>query len=116
MSGPPSLLEVVLPRFDASEVHDVWVAAQPNVVFTAVKQVTVGEVRLLMPLEALRVLPGLLARRGESHDLGDELRGAGKDVEYLVFDDEGHDVLKLGNRVRCYDTITTFFSERLTGS
>jgi pimeloyl-ACP methyl ester carboxylesterase len=52
----------------------------------------------------------------ESHDLVDELRGAGKDVEYLVFDDEGHDVLKLGNRVRCYDTITSFFSERLTGS
>jgi pimeloyl-ACP methyl ester carboxylesterase len=49
----------------------------------------------------------------ESHDLVDELRGTGKDVDYLVFDDEGHDVLKLGNRVRCYDTITTFFSERL---
>ena len=51
----------------------------------------------------------------ESHDLVDELRGGGKDVEYLVFDDEGHDVLKLGNRVRCYDTITSFFSGRLTG-
>jgi hypothetical protein len=63
MSGPPSLLEEVMPRFDASEVHEVWVAAQPNVVFMAVKQVTVGEVRLLMPLEALRALPGLLARR-----------------------------------------------------
>ena len=52
----------------------------------------------------------------ESHDLVDELRGGGKDVEYLVFDDEGHDVLKLGNRVRCYDTITSFFSGRLTGA
>jgi len=49
----------------------------------------------------------------ESHDLVDELRGIGKDVEYLVFEDEGHDVLKLKNRVTCYDTITTFFSERL---
>jgi hypothetical protein len=37
--------------------------AQPNVVFMAVRRVTVGEVRLLVPLEALRVLPGLLARR-----------------------------------------------------
>jgi hypothetical protein len=63
MNGPPPWLEEVLPRFDASVVHDVWVTAQPNVVFTAVKQVTVGEVRLLMPLEALRALPGLLARR-----------------------------------------------------
>jgi hypothetical protein len=63
MNVPRSLLEEVLPRFDASEVHDVWVAAPPEVAFAAVKQVTVGEIRLLKPLEALRALPGLLARR-----------------------------------------------------
>jgi len=50
----------------------------------------------------------------ESHDLVEGLRETGKDVDYLVFDDEGHDVLKLPNRVRCYEAITTFFSERLT--
>ncbi|MFY9578774.1 MAG: prolyl oligopeptidase family serine peptidase [Gaiellaceae bacterium] len=50
----------------------------------------------------------------ESHDLVDELRRLGRDVEYLVFEDEGHDVLKLPNRVRCYDTIVGFFSEHLT--
>ena len=49
----------------------------------------------------------------ESHDLVDELRAVGKDVDYLVFPDEGHDVLKLPNRVRCYDAITSFFSEHL---
>ena len=58
-----SLLDEVLPRFDASEVHSIWIAAQPNVVFAAVKQVTVREVRLLTPLEALRGLPSLLTRR-----------------------------------------------------
>jgi hypothetical protein len=58
-----SLLDEVLPRFDATEVHDVWIPARPHVVFAAVKQVTVGEVRLLMPLEVLRGLPSLLARR-----------------------------------------------------
>jgi hypothetical protein len=62
MNVPRPLLEEVLPRFDASEVHDVWVAAPPQVVFEAVKQVTVGEVRLLKPLEAMRALPGVLAR------------------------------------------------------
>ncbi len=41
----------------------VWIAAQPTVVFAAVKQVTVREVRLLTPLEALRGLPSLLTRR-----------------------------------------------------
>jgi pimeloyl-ACP methyl ester carboxylesterase len=49
----------------------------------------------------------------ESHDLVDHLRAAGKEVEYLVFPDEGHDVLKLPNRVRCYDAITSFFSKQL---
>jgi dipeptidyl aminopeptidase/acylaminoacyl peptidase len=49
----------------------------------------------------------------ESHDLVEGLRAAGKDVDYLVFEDEGHDVLKLPNRVRCYDTIVSFFSEHL---
>ena len=58
-----SLLDELLPRFDASEVHEVWIAAQPTVVFAAVKQVTVREVRLLTPLEALRGLPSLLRGR-----------------------------------------------------
>jgi pimeloyl-ACP methyl ester carboxylesterase len=50
----------------------------------------------------------------ESSDLVEHLRGLGKEVEYLVFPDEGHDVLKLHNRVRCYDAITGFFAEHLS--
>jgi dipeptidyl aminopeptidase/acylaminoacyl peptidase len=45
----------------------------------------------------------------ESRDVVEQLRAQGKDVEYLVFEDEGHDVLKLQNRVRCYEAITQFF-------
>jgi hypothetical protein len=63
MTTQRSLLEEVLPRFDANEVHDAWVAAPPHVVFAAVKQVTVREVRLLRPLEAMRALPAVFARR-----------------------------------------------------
>ena len=51
----------------------------------------------------------------ESRDLVDELRAQGKDVEYLLFEDEGHDVLKLPNRVRCYDAIAGFFAAHLNG-
>jgi hypothetical protein len=43
LSAPQSLIVEVLPRFDASEVHDVWVPARPQVVFAAVKRVTVRE-------------------------------------------------------------------------
>ena len=45
----------------------------------------------------------------ESRDLVEHLRELGRQVDYLVFEDEGHDVLKLPNRVRCYDTIVGFF-------
>jgi pimeloyl-ACP methyl ester carboxylesterase len=51
---------------------------------------------------------------GESHDLVEHLRGLGKDVDYLVFEDEGHDVLKLPNRVRCYERIVGFFTRHLS--
>jgi pimeloyl-ACP methyl ester carboxylesterase len=50
----------------------------------------------------------------ESSDLVEQLRGRGGDVDYLVFEDEGHDVLKLANRVRCYERIVGFFSEHLS--
>ncbi len=49
----------------------------------------------------------------ESHDLVDQLNAKGKEIEYLMFDNEGHDVLKYENRVRCYNAITDFFTEKL---
>ncbi len=49
----------------------------------------------------------------ESEDLVRELKSAGKDIELLVFEDEGHDVLKYENRVTCYNAITDFFAKYL---
>jgi dipeptidyl aminopeptidase/acylaminoacyl peptidase len=49
----------------------------------------------------------------ESRDVVEHLRKQGKQVEYLVFDNEGHDVLKFENLVRCYNTITGFFGTHL---
>jgi pimeloyl-ACP methyl ester carboxylesterase len=49
----------------------------------------------------------------ESRDVVESLRAAGKQVEYLVFENEGHDVLKYENKVRCYNTITDFFKQHL---
>jgi hypothetical protein len=63
VSAPPSLLAEALPRFDANEVHQLWVPAPPEAVFAAVKEVTVGEVRLLLPLMAVRGIPRRLTRR-----------------------------------------------------
>jgi dipeptidyl aminopeptidase/acylaminoacyl peptidase len=49
----------------------------------------------------------------ESEDLVRELKAKGKDIELLVFEDEGHDVLKYENRVTCYNAIADFFAKHL---
>lgn len=49
----------------------------------------------------------------ESRDVVEQLRAKGKEVEYLMFENEGHDVLKFENRVRCYNAITDFFTKYL---
>ena len=49
----------------------------------------------------------------ESRDVVERLRAKGKDVEILVFENEGHDVLKFENRVTCYNAITDYFKKHL---
>ena len=49
----------------------------------------------------------------ESEDLVRQLKAQGKELELLVFEDEGHDVLKYENRVTCYNAIADFFAVHL---
>lgn len=49
----------------------------------------------------------------ESRELVEDLRSKGREVEYLMFEDEGHDVLKYENRVTVYNTMTNFFRDKL---
>ena len=49
----------------------------------------------------------------ESRDVVDYLNSIGKEVEYLMFENEGHDVIKFENKVRCYNAITEFFVKHL---
>jgi pimeloyl-ACP methyl ester carboxylesterase len=49
----------------------------------------------------------------ESEELVADLKKKGKDIEILLFEDEGHDVLKYANRVTCYNAITDFFAKYL---
>lgn len=50
----------------------------------------------------------------ESKDLVDDLRANNVEVEFLVFEDEGHDVLKFKNKVACYNKIVEFFKKYLS--
>ncbi|HKP52815.1 MAG TPA: prolyl oligopeptidase family serine peptidase [Chloroflexia bacterium] len=49
----------------------------------------------------------------ESRLVVESLREGGKEVEYIVFENEGHDVIKFENKVRCYNAITDFFKKHL---
>jgi esterase/lipase len=49
----------------------------------------------------------------ETADVVERLRSRGVPVDYLVFEDEGHDVIKLKNRITCYSKITSFFTQHL---
>ena len=49
----------------------------------------------------------------ESRDVVKRLQKLGKTAEILVFEDEGHDVLKFANRVTCYNAIADFFVKYL---
>ena len=62
-TNPLRLIDEALPRFDVREIHEISVHAALDVVYAAIKSVTARDVRLLTPLEVLRVLPGLLVRR-----------------------------------------------------
>ena len=49
----------------------------------------------------------------ESRDVVEQLCSQGKAVEYLVYADEGHDVIKYPNKADCYSRITDFFRTHL---
>jgi dipeptidyl aminopeptidase/acylaminoacyl peptidase len=49
----------------------------------------------------------------ESREVAELLKANNVDVELLVFEDEGHDVLKFKNKVVCYTKITNFFKKHL---
>jgi pimeloyl-ACP methyl ester carboxylesterase len=53
--------------------------------------------------------------KAETDKVVEELRARKLEVEYLAFEDEGHDVLKFKNRVTCYTKIVDFFRRHLMG-
>jgi hypothetical protein len=57
------ILDDVLPRWDVNEIHATTVASPPDAAYRAVRAVTPLDIRLLLPLMAIRVLPGLVLRR-----------------------------------------------------
>jgi hypothetical protein len=58
-----SLIDDVLPHWDVNEVHSKRISAPSDATYAAILALTPLDVRLLVPLMALRALPGLVLRR-----------------------------------------------------
>ncbi|HHH41088.1 MAG TPA: S9 family peptidase [Chloroflexi bacterium] len=69
--------------------------------------------RLACPLLVIQGRNDPRVREGESRDLVEALRAQGKEVEYIVLENEGHDVIKFENKVRIYNEIVRFFARHL---
>jgi dipeptidyl aminopeptidase/acylaminoacyl peptidase len=50
---------------------------------------------------------------GEAEQIVERVRENGGTVEYLLYEDEGHGLLKLGNRLDAYPKIAAFLDEHL---
>jgi hypothetical protein len=57
-----TVLDRLVPSFQAGERHSATIAASPDQVWAALSQVTTGELRLFRVLMGVRVLPGRLVR------------------------------------------------------
>jgi dipeptidyl aminopeptidase/acylaminoacyl peptidase len=49
----------------------------------------------------------------DSTELVEHLHSIGKQVDFVAFENEGHDVTRHENKVRAYNAITDFFKEHL---
>jgi dipeptidyl aminopeptidase/acylaminoacyl peptidase len=54
--------------------------------------------------------------KGESDQLVDKLKSLGRDVEYVVFDDEGHGFTKRANELKAYGLAAEWLEKHLLGS
>src|SRR5438094_1875051 len=50
---------------------------------------------------------------GEAEQIVDRLKGLGRHVEFLRFEDEGHGIAKIPNRVKAYTVIGDFLERTL---
>jgi len=67
-----TVLDRLVPTFQAVERHSATIAAAPDQVWAALAQVTTGELRLFRVLMGVRVLPGRLVRSPRARFDADE--------------------------------------------
>jgi len=71
--------------------------------------------RLVAPLIVIHGANDPRVPLSEAEQLVEALRARGVPVEFLVYDDEGHGVVKLHNKLDAYPAIVAFLDRHLTG-
>jgi dipeptidyl aminopeptidase/acylaminoacyl peptidase len=89
---------------DPDEDHDLLVERSP---ITYVENVRA-------PLLVLQGARDPRVVKAESDQMVERLRGLGRDVEYHVFEDEGHGYTKQANQVRAYRLVADFLERKLS--
>src|SRR4029453_9181899 len=93
----PTVLDRLVPAFEAAERHSATIAASADQVWAALTQVTVGELRLFRLLMGLRVLPGrLLGRPRARFDAGESLLGGAVRFGFTILGEEVRRELVVG--------------------
>ncbi|MGH9866976.1 MAG: alpha/beta fold hydrolase [Candidatus Polarisedimenticolia bacterium] len=71
--------------------------------------------RIAAPLFVVQGANDPRVPRSEAEQIVANLKGRGRPVDYLLFDDEGHGVAKLPNRIKAYGAIADFLDKHLGG-
>jgi hypothetical protein len=66
-AAAPTLLDEVLPRYEAREVHEIVVEAPQADVYLALQELTIRDLPVFRVLMGARALPARLARSGRRH-------------------------------------------------
>jgi dipeptidyl aminopeptidase/acylaminoacyl peptidase len=69
--------------------------------------------RITAPLFVVQGANDPRVPRTEAEQIVESLKRRGRPVEYMVFDDEGHGVVKLANRIKAYGAIADFLDQHL---
>jgi acetyl esterase/lipase len=69
--------------------------------------------RLACPMLVIQGRNDPRVKEIESRDVVEQLKAKGKEMDYLVFENEGHGVEKFENKVTCYNEIVNFFKKHL---
>jgi len=79
----------------------------------SISPLTVAD-RITAPLFVVQGANDPRVPRSEAEQIVQNLKSRGRAVDYLVFDDEGHGVVKLSNRIKAYGAIADFLDKYLS--